>query len=400
MAKVRVYELAKDLNITNNQLLEKLKELKIDAKSHMSALDNSDVAAVKQNLLGKKKRSNEVKVRQPVIRRRRTKTRSQTDELETDEDMDDAFGPEEPTVQDQDDQEKATGQEDGAVADEQPEGPVVRDSENAPGSKKRSVRKVVPKTSEPAKIIKPAKVEEPPEPEKVTVDFEEKIEVAPAEDDNVVNQQENENAEAPVVPAESEGEDKDDTFEPADSGEGKSLPKPMGGDQEALRKQEESTAQPTGDEAQDEGSIQHKRKKKKKKTTPAKIVRVADPMVLENLKRMKAGENHSATASDNDRPARRQPEPETHASGGPEQDLAMPPEFPTDRKRGWTRDEDLTSDGPGSRKKRRKKKAVVEGDDLYKGRGGRKKKGKKIPRAKKVVFRKPRSQRPRQSNAA
>lgn len=53
MAKVRVYELAKDLNITNNQLLEKLKELKIDAKSHMSALDNSDVAAVKQNLLGK-----------------------------------------------------------------------------------------------------------------------------------------------------------------------------------------------------------------------------------------------------------------------------------------------------------------------------------------------------------
>lgn len=106
MAKVRVYELAKDLNMTNKQLLEKLKELGIDAKSHMSALGNSDVAAVKQNLLGKKKRSNnEVKVRRSVIRRRKTKTTSQTDEQERDEDMDDSFEAEEPTVKDSADQE-------------------------------------------------------------------------------------------------------------------------------------------------------------------------------------------------------------------------------------------------------------------------------------------------------
>ena len=35
MAKVRVYELAKDLNMTNKALLNKMKELKIEVKSHM-----------------------------------------------------------------------------------------------------------------------------------------------------------------------------------------------------------------------------------------------------------------------------------------------------------------------------------------------------------------------------
>ncbi|MEE4351746.1 MAG: translation initiation factor IF-2 N-terminal domain-containing protein, partial [Desulfatiglans sp.] len=187
MAKVRVYELAKDLNMTNKQLLEKLKELGIDAKSHMSALGNSDVAAVKQNLLGKKKRSNnEVKVRHSVIRRRKTKTTSQTDEQERDEDMDDSFETEESTVKDFADQEGARNVEDGAVAEEPSDELVTQGSENAPESKKetdvkRPARKVVSKSSEPAKIIKPAKVEEPPkpepepEPEAVAVDVEEKI---------------------------------------------------------------------------------------------------------------------------------------------------------------------------------------------------------------------------------
>ncbi len=388
MVKVRVYELAKDLNMTNKQLLEKLKELEIDVKSHMSALDNSDVAAVKQNLLGKKKRSNEVKVRPPVIRRRRTTAMSQTDELEMDEDMEDSFEPEEPTVQSPGDQEEAPG----AVAKKQA---VSRDSENAPESSpktilKRPARKIVSRNSEPAKIIKPAKVEEPPEPESenVTIDFEENIEKAPAEDDNAVKQQEDENAQTPLVPAQSQEKNKNDTPEPADSGEGNFFPDPVEGDQESSLAQEQNTEQPGGDEFQEEANSQGKRKKKKKKTTPAKIVRVADPMVLENLKRMKAGENHPATGSDNDRPARRQPVPEIDSSDAPEKDMVMPPEPPNDRKRGWTRDEPQSSDGPGFRKKRRRKKAVVEGDDLYKGRSGRKKKGKKDPKGKKNGFQK------------
>ena len=406
MAKVRVYELAKDLNMTNKQLLEKLKELEIDAKSHMSALASSEVAAVKQNLLGKKKRSNEVKVRPSVIRRRRTTTTSQNDEPEGDEDMDDSFDPDESTVQDPGDQEEAQDLDDGAVAQTQPEESVAQGGEDEPESQKekdvkRPAKTVVSKNSEPAKIIKPVKVEEPPEPEDSAVDVEEKIEKAPVEDDNAVKQQENENAEKPMIAVESEGENKNDMPEPADSGEGKSLPKPAGDDRKSSPEQKQNTERHSEDESPEEDNSQGKRKKKKKKTTPAKIVRVADPMVLENIKRMKAGENHSGSGNDHDRPARKQSVARTGAparkppmagTGGPSdvpgQGLGLPSAAPNDRKRGKTRDEPLPTDGPGARKKRRKKKSVVEGNDLYRGRGGRKKKGRKDLRGKKGSFQK------------
>jgi len=396
MAKVRVYELAKDLNMTNKQLLEKLKELKIDAKSHMSALGSSDVAAVKQNLLGKKKHSNEVEVRPPVIRRRRTKRLSQTDELDKDEDMDDSFESEASTVQDFQDQEEARDLEGAAVTDEQSHESVTRGGETAPESKKkrdlrRPARKLMSRTSEPAKIIKPAKVEQSPEAEHedVAVDVEGKIEKASVEDENVLKQPENENAETPAVPPEPEGKNKDDSSGSSDSIGDKSVPEPVSGDQKkAIMEQKENTAQQGGDESMEEDSNHAKRKKKKKKTAPAKIVRVADPMVLENIKRIKAGESHSGIGNDHDRPVRKQPMPEIIPSDDPGPDLVIPPVVPNERKRVWNRDEDHSSDGPGSRKKRRKKKAVVEGDDLYQGRGGRKKKGRKDPKGKKGAFQK------------
>jgi translation initiation factor IF-2 len=386
MAKVRVYELAKDLNMTNKQLLEKLKELEIDAKSHMSALGNSDVAAVKQNLLGKKKRSNEVKVRPSVIRRRRTKTTSQADEIERDEDMDDSFEPEEPAVPDSGDQEKTQDSVESAVADETSEEPVPQDGDVAPEPKKekpvkRPAKKVMSKNSEPAKIIKPVKVGEPPkpepEPEKVAVDVEKKIETPPAEDETAVKSQENEVAETPTAPvAETKSEDKAEAPEPVDD------------KKKETSEQKQKPVQADEDDFPEEDNGQGKRKKKKKKTTPAKIVRVADPMVLENIKRMKAGENHSGSGNDHDRPARRQPMADTGAPDDPRQELVMPSAAPNDRKRGRSRDDIPSTDGPGSRKKRRKKKSVVEGNDLYRGRGGRKKKGRKDPKGKKGSFQK------------
>ncbi len=396
MAKVRVYELAKDLNMTNKQLLEKLKELKIDAKSHMSALGSSDVAAVRQNLSGKKKRTNEVKDRPSVIRRRRTKMSSQADELERDEDMGDSIGPEEPTVQDSADQEDAQKTEGDAVAEVQAEAPGTQDSEDAPESKKekngkRSARKVVSKSSEPAKIIKPAKVEKPPapEPEEVVADVENKIEKAPVEEENAVTPQKDEKPETPMVDTELEDENKEITPESEDSREDKSLQEPVSGDQKASQEQKQKTAQPGGEESPEDGNSQGKRKKKKKKTAPAKIVRVADPMILENIKRMKAEDQHSGNGKDHGRPARKQPEPETGSSDVPDQSLVMPPAAPSDRKqRGRNRDEPQSPDALESKKKRRKKKSVVEGNDLYRGRGGRKKKGKKDSKSKKGNFQK------------
>lgn len=397
MAKVRVYELAKDLNMTNKQLLEKLKELGIDAKSHMSALGNSDVAAVKQNLLGKKKRSNEVKVRPSVIRRRRTKTTSQGEGPERDEDMDDSFEPKEPAVQETGDQQEAKDLEDDADIDVQPEKSVTQDSGDVSEFKKeeemqvkRPAKKVVSKTSEPARIIKPAKVEKVPTPEP---EAEEKIGTASLEEDHSVKQPEKKTDKTSVPPVLAEPEpieNKDVQPASIDSGEGKTLSESLDDDPKASPEQKQKVAHPGEYESSEEDNSQGKRnKKKKKKTTPAKIVRVADPMVLENIKRMKAGENHSPSGDDHDRPVRKQPVADIGSSDNPpDQSFVMPSAGTNDRKRGKNREELQDVEEIGSRRKRRKKKSVVEGNDLYRGRGGRKKKGKKDPKGKKSSFQK------------
>ena len=72
MAKTRVYELARDLNLTNQILLSKLNDLDISVKSHMSSLDDEAVAKVRTVIFGKKEESiEETRVKPTVIRRRR-----------------------------------------------------------------------------------------------------------------------------------------------------------------------------------------------------------------------------------------------------------------------------------------------------------------------------------------
>ncbi len=74
MAKTRVYELARDLNLTNKILLSKLNDLDISAKSHMSALDDDTVARLRQQLFGKKEETiEETRIKPTVIRRRKKK---------------------------------------------------------------------------------------------------------------------------------------------------------------------------------------------------------------------------------------------------------------------------------------------------------------------------------------
>ena len=54
MAKIRVYELARNLNLENKALLEKIDEMGIDVTSHMSSLEEEMVAKIKANILGTK----------------------------------------------------------------------------------------------------------------------------------------------------------------------------------------------------------------------------------------------------------------------------------------------------------------------------------------------------------
>ena len=72
MAKSRIYELAREFNMTNTVLIEKIIEMGISVKSHMSALDDETVALLKAELFSKKPEAiEEVRIKPTVIRRRK-----------------------------------------------------------------------------------------------------------------------------------------------------------------------------------------------------------------------------------------------------------------------------------------------------------------------------------------
>lgn len=78
--KKRVYELARELNMTNKDLLEKISSLDLGLNSHMSALDETHEAKIRQLVQGGPEPDLEEKrVKPTVIRRRRKATDAESD---------------------------------------------------------------------------------------------------------------------------------------------------------------------------------------------------------------------------------------------------------------------------------------------------------------------------------
>ncbi len=74
MAKLRVYELARELNMTNKALLAKLQDMDVDIKNHMSTVADETISKVKSKLYGEAKKDTAYeakRVKPNVIRRRR-----------------------------------------------------------------------------------------------------------------------------------------------------------------------------------------------------------------------------------------------------------------------------------------------------------------------------------------
>lgn len=121
MAKIRVYELARDLNMTNKSLIEKIKDMDIDVeiKSHMSALEDEAVAQIKAGLFGQKSETVvETRVKPTVIRRRKkTVTVEVPPEIEAEEEA----AEEAPAV--------VAAEEEATPADEAPTPPPIAESE-------------------------------------------------------------------------------------------------------------------------------------------------------------------------------------------------------------------------------------------------------------------------------
>ena len=182
MAKTRVYELARDLNMTNQVLLSKLSDLDISVKSHMSALDDETVTKIRQTLFGKKEETiEETRIKPTVIRRRRKKVPVEAAAEETpqseetvaempaeEEPAEEKLGQEE-TVEDSAPEavEQSAAAKPEPVEEKAAEEPVVEEKVEAPADlKKKKPRKPGKKAKkeESAKIIKlPIRpVEKPP----------------------------------------------------------------------------------------------------------------------------------------------------------------------------------------------------------------------------------------------
>ena len=73
MAKVRVYELAKELNMESKELVEKLQSGGMDIKNYMSALDEDAIKRAKEIASGVVSEVIEEKRIKPTIIRRRKK---------------------------------------------------------------------------------------------------------------------------------------------------------------------------------------------------------------------------------------------------------------------------------------------------------------------------------------
>ena len=51
LGKMKLYELAKELNLTSKELLKKAGEIGIQVKSHLSNLESEEVEKIKKNII-------------------------------------------------------------------------------------------------------------------------------------------------------------------------------------------------------------------------------------------------------------------------------------------------------------------------------------------------------------
>ncbi|MGB5987024.1 MAG: translation initiation factor IF-2, partial [Desulfobacterales bacterium] len=79
MAKIRIFELAREVNLTSKELLARIDELSIPVKNHMSTLDEEQVQQVKALIRGThEEKIVETRVKPTIIRRRRKIVRTET----------------------------------------------------------------------------------------------------------------------------------------------------------------------------------------------------------------------------------------------------------------------------------------------------------------------------------
>ena len=449
MAKIRVYELAKKLNLTNRALLTKLKALDIEVKSHMSSLEDEDVSKVKASMFGKKNKKAETRVKPSVIRRRKPMKKATPEvtaaEKETNtavaadnstalksnaepsesvsepigvSDSDATSGTENvplksessPDAQDtekssslsSESQADKTSMEFSGDAENKNDAPSPSKKSDSPGSK----------TSKPKKKFTPAKVISAPvkSPE---VTAEDEVTPKPPAADHVKDNPAPEPPVAQVTDADKSDSDDSSSAEVVKSVEEAEPPAEKAGSDQKETPNENHTKEEDGaldivdadndSETQDNNDVsdtadkKRRRKKKMKKSEPAKIIKLAVPPVIPPA-RKKAGakvrdegpRHHKKTnaPSGSKFPTSNQ----NQRAGAPHVDPgAMPMAGEVAGKARPKKDKRKKWDqaaGAGNaipKGAARKKRSVVEGKDLYDGGRGGKKGRRKDARNKQRV---------------
>jgi translation initiation factor IF-2 len=325
--KKRVYELARELNMTNKALLDKISSLDLGLNSHMSTLDDDIEARIRHFIQGGAEPTLvEKRVQPTVIRRRRKVTKTPQEELEkpaAEEKVEPETEPRaEVTIQ-----EGAPEPLDEAAEDQAPEDQAPKEP-----------------TAEPV-----AEPEKEPETEEAPVETPAEAQ-APVENPAPLQAESVNPAEEPVTPAAEAPVEKEAAPE--------TLEEPTG-------EPEEKPAQP-----QKEPLVEPQAKsKKKKKDTAAKIIKLPDKPVQptpsigqpegppQEQIAEKAGEPATATAAKDERGKKK-----SKKRGGEEEDQGSEKRF-------------------AKKKSSFRKKEVIEGAELYANRQ-RPRKGRKGAKTK------------------
>ncbi len=375
MAKLRVYELARELNLENKALLEKMETMGIEVKSHMSSLDESVVATVKQELFGTKPPEEIVedkRIKPDVIRRRRKRV-APVPEPEAEAEAETKAEEEttaEATPPDKTAAKKTAAETPVAAEPAEPEKatePAPAEKTEEPEAEAPPEKPAADETQKAAELLKPSEAAAPPEPS-------EKAEKTPTPPETT-----------PEIPPETTPETQTEAGEPpaAKTAADTETKTPIEADQSEIPEKTEAAAE-SGKKAEKPSAAKPAARRKVKKSTPAKIISMPEkPVVPERKTEKKDSPAETDTKEKKKFPkgARKKPaQPEQMAPKIP--DTAVEPvDKSVGKKKGRKKDraeEDFEELKRAKKLKApAKRKEVVEGAALYDKSFGRSRKGRK-----------------------
>ena len=71
LGKMKIHEIAKKLNLTSKEVLERAKQLKIEAKSHLSSVEENDAKRIEESF-SKNENKKDVKVKDNKVKEEKT----------------------------------------------------------------------------------------------------------------------------------------------------------------------------------------------------------------------------------------------------------------------------------------------------------------------------------------